>query len=842
MYLCTRFAKVAYQGVLALLGLLRSYPSEPDADNADVGMDSRSNRTPFLKITKFLLWQASQRAERKSEKGMKKVIALWALTGAMSVSAAGGQLTETKGGKPVDSLKTVELQGVQVSSTRASKKTPMAFTDMNRDQIQQVNHGQDVPYLLSLTPSVTVTSDAGNGIGYTSIRIRGTAPERINITANGIPMNDAESAQLYWVNMGDFASSVQSMQIQRGAGTSTNGAGAFGATINMQTENIGTVPFVGIDVSGGSYGSHKETVRFGTGLLAGHWGVQGRLSDIGSDGYLDRARTRLNSYFLQGGYFGDNTVVKFITFNAIEKTYHAWDYTSKYEQSLYGRTFNSCGIMARDANYNPTEYYDNQTDNYQQQNYQLIWTQRFNRLLNLNAALHYTKGQGYYEQFKESAKLKSYLPLTSGESGMKSDLVRQKRMDNDFYGAVASLNLDNKAGLEATLGGGWNRYDGDHFGRIVWMKEAPKALTADYEYYRDNAKKTDFNVYGKASYTFWRGLGGYVDLQYRHICYKMQNPADWYDAAITADYLIHDKFNFFNPKVGLNYQITPHHRVYASYAIAHKEPTRNDYENNIDQTTFTCLPMKAERLNDLEVGYKYQSERFLAGANFYWMNYKDQFVLTGQLNDIGEAVAMNVPKSYRIGAEIEAAWKPVDWFRWDLNATFSKNRVKDAMVTLDDGKTSVSLGDTPLSFSPDFIFNNIFTFTYKGMNASIQSRYVGKQYLTNTGFDTMTGYDENGNETTESMVLNGAFTTNVDLSYSFSLRKAGIKEATIGVMFYNIFNTQYDTNGWAAPAYKQRPDGTVMAYNGSGGTRDQWAAGFAPAAPFNFMAHLSLNF
>ena len=776
---------------------------------------------------------------------MKKTIFfLTALLGATSATAA----------EPVDSLKTVELQGVQVQSTRASKKTPMAFTDMNRDQIKQVNHGQDIPYLLSLTPSVTFTSDAGNGIGYTSLRIRGTAPERINITANGIPMNDAESAQLYWVNMGDFASSVQSMQIQRGAGTSTNGAGAFGASINMQTENIGTKPFVGIDASSGSYGSHKETVRFGTGLLSGHWGVQGRLSNISSDGYLDRARTHLNSYFLQGGYFGENTVVKLITFNAVEKTYHAWDYTSKYEQSLYGRTYNSCGVMKWDANYNPTEYYDNQTDNYHQQNYQLIWTQRLGRLLNLNAALHYTKGKGYYEQFKESAKLKSYLPLTATEKEMKSDLVRQKKMDNDFYGAVASLNLDNKKGLEATVGGGWNRYDGDHFGRIVWMKAAPKALTADYEYYRNNAKKTDFNVYGKVSYTFWRGLSGYVDLQYRHICYKMQNPADWYDAAINNDYLIHDKFNFFNPKAGLNYQISQHHRVYASYAIAHKEPTRNDYENNIDQTAMTCLPMKAERLNDLEVGYKYQSERFSAGANVYWMNYKDQFVLTGELNDIGEAVAINVPKSYRLGIELEAAWKPTDWFRWDINATFSKNRVKDAVVALQEYNSSkksfdvvgtASVGDTPLSFSPSVIFNNIFTFDYKGFRLALQSQFVGKQYMTNSGFETMTGWDADGNETSESIMLDAHFTTNADLSYNFSLKKVGIKEATVGVMFYNIFNTKYDTNGWAAPKY-HIVDGRTVAYNGSyfkdGGIRDQWGAGFAPAAPFNFMAHLSLNF
>ncbi len=363
----------------------------------------------------------------------------------------------------LDTLKSVELQDVQVVATRATHKTPVAFTNMSKEQLKAVNFGQDIPYLLSLTPSITMTSDAGNGIGYTSLRVRGTDPSRINITTNGIPMNDAESAQLYWVNMGDFASSVQSMQIQRGVGTSTNGAGAFGATLNMQTENIGVEPFIGLDLSGGSYYSHKQTLRFGTGLLGEHWGIQGRLSNIGSKGYLERASTKLNSYFLQAGYFGENTMVKFITFNGIEETYHAWNYTSKYEQSLYGRRYNSCGEYY-DADGN-TRYYDNQTDNYHQQNYQLIWNQRLSNVLSLNAALHYTKGQGYYEEYKRKRTLFEY-GLDNQMTWATSDLVRQKKMDNDFYGVVASIQYDNKSNLQATLGGGWNKYDGNHFGLV----------------------------------------------------------------------------------------------------------------------------------------------------------------------------------------------------------------------------------------------------------------------------------------------------------------------------------------------------------------------------------------
>ncbi len=740
--------------------------------------------------------------------------------------------TVTAQASELDTLKSVELQDVQVVATRATRKTPVAFTDMNKEQLKAVNFGQDVPYLLSLTPSVTMTSDAGNGIGYTSLRVRGTDPSRINITANGIPMNDAESAQLYWVNMGDFASSVQSMQIQRGVGTSTNGAGAFGATLNMQTENVGIEPFIGLDLSGGSYYSHKQTLRFGTGLLGGHWGIQGRLSNIGSKGYLDRASTKLNSYFLQAGYFGDNTMVKFITFNGVEETYHAWNYTSKYEQSLYGRTYNSCGVMGFDENGRPTGYYDNQTDNYHQQNYQLIWNQRLTQELNLNAALHYTRGDGYYEQYKRNRKLGKYGLIDFygyEDPETRGNVIEQKKMANDFYGAVASLVYNNHHGLEAALGGGWNKYDGDHFGEVVGVP--------NHEYYRNNAKKTDFNIYGKVNYEFTKGLSGFLDLQYRHIGYKMQDPTDEYGFNLDGKYVVDDKFNFFNPKFGLNYDITRNHKVYASFAIAHKEPTRNDYEDNIG------TDLKAERLNDLEVGYKFQSERFSAGANIYWMSYKDQFVLTGELNEIGEAIATNVGKSYRLGLELEAAWKPLDWLRWDANATLSRNRAKDWTVK-DNDLDVVNLGDTPLSFSPDFIMNHILTFDYRGFKASIQSQYISDQYLTNTGFKEMECKDSwsaDANTTYETLLLKAHFNTNVDLSYTFALKQWGVKEVTAGVTLYNIFSAKYDNNGWAAPQFEKDGKGGVKAVNGWG-LRDQDAAGFAPSAPFNMMAHLSVNF
>lgn len=755
-----------------------------------------------------------------------------------------------KTNEPVDTTKIVELQDVQVVSTRATKKTPVAFTTVTKQEIKQLNHGKDLPNLLMMTPSVTMTSDAGNGIGYTSMMVRGSDNTRVNVTANGIPLNDAESSGLYWVNMGDFASSAEDIQVQRGVGTSTNGAGAFGATVNIQTEKIGTKPFIGLDMSGGSYLSHKETLRFGTGLLGGHWGIQGRLSNIGSKGYLDRASTKLNSYFIQAGYFGDNTAVKFITFNGQEETYHAWNYTSKYEQELYGRTYNSCGEYYTE---NGVAYYDNQIDSYHQQHYQLIWDQHLGNFFKLNAALHYTRGDGYYEEYKNGKNLQEYGLSTYY---LKSDLIRRKQMGNDFYGAIASLNFDNKAGLSAILGGGWNKYDGDHFGNVLWVK-APYSraydkdgaaivdangnpayitsgveLTPNFEYYHNNAKKTDFNVYGKVNYEFVKGLNAFLDLQYRRVNLKMQDPADYYTGVKGGDIVLDKTYNFFNPKFGLNYDITNQHKVYASVGVSHKEPTRNDWEDNLGKD------LKAEKLIDWEAGYKFQSPRFSAGVNFYYMNYRDQFVLTGKLNDIGEPIKTNSGKSYRMGVELEAAWQPVDWFNWSANATFSKNRNKDWNITLCDEATydygeTVNIGDTPITFSPSTMFNNQFTFKYAGFKAAIQSRYVGEQYLTNTGFKSYV-YNDN----VVSTILDGHFTTNIDLSYTTKcFAKCGIKEAMIGVTLYNVFSTKYDTNGWAYLEVGKDKNGKYYAWS-----CDMYEAGFAPAAPFNVMANLSLNF
>lgn len=768
----------------------------------------------------------------------KTTLLFAALFCAATVKAAGPK------GEKIDTLKTYELQGVQVLSTRAGAKTPVAYSDMSKKDIKLLNQGKDFPWLLNFTPSVTVSSDAGMGIGYTGIHVRGTDPTRINITSNGIPVNDSESSQLYWVNMSDFASSLESIQIQRGVGTSTNGAGAFGATVNMQTENIGAKPYGSVDLSAGTYGTHKETVRFSSGLLGGHWGVQGRLSNIGSDGYIDRAFSKLNSYFLQGGYFADNTSVKFITYNGTEKTYMAWDYTSKADMAKYGRTYNPSGqYTAEDGS---VAYYSNQTDNYHQQHYQLIWNQQWNRDLKMNVALHYTRGDGYYEQFKEDQKLYKYLLPT--ESGARANLVRQKKMLNDFYGFIASMNYDNHKGLLATIGGGWNKYDGDHFGKLLWVgspyvwddNDAKQYVAEganvnpDHEYYRNNAKKTDGNIYGKVSYEFLPGLSGYVDLQYRHISYKMSGTSQEFDDDHLQLPLSLDKtYDFFNPKFGFVYNIAPQHTAYASYSIAHKEPTRNDFEDMMAETD--AVEPQQERLNDLEIGYKYDDGRmFHAGVNFYYMDYDNQFVLTGAQDSNGEMVARNIKDSYRMGVELMAGLRPFRGFEWNINATWSKNRAKNMNVTVineDWSQSYANVGTTKLAFSPDLIVNNIFSYEYKGLRAALMTKYVGEQNMTNSGFKKYLNTD---GKTYTDAVIDAMFVSDLDLSYTFKVRS--LKSITVGVTVYNLFNEEYESNGSCSMNFKNE-GGKIVAYDGG------WAwTTFSAQAPTHFLAHLSVNF
>ena len=737
----------------------------------------------------------------------------------------------------VDTLRMYNLQEVSVVSSRATKVTPVAYSMLTKVQIEDANYGKDVPELLNMLPSVTMSSDAGMGIGYTGIHIRGTDPTRINVLANGIPLNDGESAQLYWVNMSDFVSSVEDIQVQRGVGVSSNGSFGFGATIDMRTSEIGRKPYLTLDLSGGSYGTHRETVKFSSGLLKEHWGIQGRVSNICSDGYVDRAHSRLNSYFLQGGYYGDKTIVEFTTFSGWEKTYMAWDYLTREQMKTLGRTYNPSGsYKAADGT---TAFYDNQTDNYHQQHYHLMWNQQFSKGLTMSATAFYTRGDGYYEQFKEDQKVYKYL-LDPAVFGSKKNLVRQKKMANDFFGAVASLNYTTNK-LQASLGGVISKYDGDHYGKVKWVDGFEEDLYNSHRYYDNNAKKTDGSVYGKATYSVLPGLNVFADLQYRLVNYKMSGTSQEFDGEGNQRPLVMDKkYYFFNPKFGLSYTFLPGHQAYVSYAVTHKEPTRNDFEDMLSESVE--VDPQRERLNDLEVGYKHEGSNYPIGANLYYMDYDNQFVLTGAQDSNGEMVARNIKDSYRLGVELTGQWRPFKGFQWDINATWSKNRAKNMHLTVLDPMTweeSIEeVGDTHLSFSPDFILNNVLSYTWKDWRISAMSKFVSEQYMTNTGFRKFTDDDNGGKEV--STMLDDFFTTDISLTYT--LKPKFCKRMTFGVTVYNIFSRKYESNGACGLNFrKDAATGKLEAFNNH--DLGFWTYSvYSAQAPCHVLGHVSITF
>jgi Outer membrane receptor proteins, mostly Fe transport len=722
-----------------------------------------------------------------------------------------------------DSLRWVSLQSVEVISTRATSTTPVAYSHINKEEIKNNNFGLDIPFLLTLTPSVIATSEAGAGIGYTGFRIRGTDANRINITSNGIPMNEAESHTVFWVNIPDFASSLEDLQIQRGVGTSTNGAGAFGASVNMKTENIPMQAYAEFNGSYGSFNTQKASVKAGTGLLNDRWAFDVRLSSITSDGFIDRASVDLKSYFAQGAYFYNNTILKLITFSGNEKTYHAWDGVPDYILAEGNRTYNPSGYMGKDEN-GKELFYENQTDNYKQTHYQLHLFQSFNPKLTLNAALHYTRGRGYYEEYKQERKLVEYglKPFEyEGETIKKSDLVRQKHLDNHFGGGVFSLNYKDKK-WDVALGGGGNYYDGGHFGRVIWVKnymEDP-AFYPDYEYYRSKGKKADMNLYLKGTYQLTAGLNLYADLQYRHIDYKIDGTNDVWDKINNKMQAldIHEKFDFFNPKAGVFYQINRENNVYGSVAVAHREPNRNNYT---DADT-NELP-HAERLTDFELGYKFNNSRFLLGVNFYYMLYKDQLVLTGKVNEIGEALTSNVPDSYRMGAELLLGAKITEWLQWNGNLTLSENKIKDytEYIMVDDGASPQKeeyYATTTISYSPSVIANSLFSFNYKGILAGLQSSYVSKQYLDNTARNDRS--------------IDPYFVNNLRLGYTFT-KIRGVKELGINLLINNLFNEQYEVNGWTWTGYYTQNDGSLASYT---------ETSYFPQAGTNVLVNVAVKF
>ena len=727
--------------------------------------------------------------------------------------------------------KMFSMNEVTVTSLRATEKSPVAYTNIDKESLSKANLGQDIPYLLSTTPSLVVTSDAGTGIGYTNFRIRGTDASRINITINGIPYNDPDEQGAYWVDVPDLTSSVENIQIQRGVGTSTNGAGAFGANINIQTNTHAPKASGEISASYGSFNTQKATVKASSGLLNNHWAIDTRLSSITSDGYIDRGSVDLKSYFIQTGYYDENTTLKFITFGGKEKTYHAWDGVDSYVLPTleYPRTHNPCGYMGDDVNGSPL-YYQNQTDNYIQSNYQLLGVHTFSPELSLNAGLHYTRGDGYYEEYKQAQTLKIYsIPsYYIGDSTItSSDLVRQKKMGNDFAGAVFSINYE-KDKLLAQFGGAVNNYWGNQWGDVIWVKNYIGNIMPITEYYRSKVNKLDANIYLKANYELIPKLNVYADLQYRRVNYRLQGRNDnWDDANNAMQVLdVDKKFDFFNPKVGLFYLPDLNNDLFASFAVANREPTRSNYTDG----TPGIWPTN-ETLYDTELGYKFHNEIFSLGVNGYLMYYHNQLILTGKINDIGEALTENIPVSYRSGLEIIGSVKPFSWLRWDCSATLSHTQIDNFTETvnvLDENwvptgeSVSKLYKNQTIAFSPDILANSLFTFSKGGFEAGLQSVYVGKQFVDNTG--------------RTDRQLPDYFINNLRLAYSLPLK--GLQGIRFTVLINNLFDEMYISNAWSSPYISQNLANPI--YNQSTPVNNYF--GCYPQAGRNFLIGITIKF
>ncbi len=711
-----------------------------------------------------------------------------------------------------DSIRVMELEGIVISSTRAGAKTPVAYQNVKKEEIEKRNLGQDLPYILSATTSLVNTSDAGTGIGYTGMRIRGSDATRINVTINGIPYNDSESQGTFWVNMPDFSSSVNSVQIQRGVGTSTNGAGAFGASVNLETDVYTKDAFAEINNTFGSFGTRKHNLILNSGLLNDHWSFEGKISEIHSDGYIDRASADLNSYFLSGNFIGKNTIIKALMFGGQEETYQSWNGVDE-GRLLSGRTYNSAGLYY-DENGDP-QFYDREVDHYNQDHYQLHVNHRVNTFWTLNAALHYTKGKGYFEQYKQDQSFSDYnLPdVEIGDDTISStDLIRRRWLDNDFYGFTYGVNYDRE-NLSVVLGGAYNEYSGDHFGEIIWAEYASNSNIRQ-KYYDNFGDKQDFNTYLKANYSINSKFNLFGDLQLRKVDYHTQGiDSDQRTLDIGGDY------TFFNPKFGLTYTVNGNSSIYASFAIGNREPDRNDF---IDSPK---LP-KHETLRDLEIGYSISGNKFDLQANFYYMNYNNQLVLTGALNDVGNSIRANVDDSYRTGIELSGAYSFGDKFHWSGNLTYGQSKIKEYVEDLNDyfegGIKSTIYEDTDIAFSPEIIGSSLFSFTpVKGGSIGFSSKYVGDQFLDNTSND--------------SRKINAYFINDILIEYTFTTKF--IKEIGLNLMINNVFDIQYESNGYAF--------GYVAEGSSSSGdpiAKEYREAYYYPQAGINFLAGLKLRF
>ncbi|MFZ4862577.1 TonB-dependent receptor [Sphingobacterium sp. Mn56C] len=714
-----------------------------------------------------------------------------------------------------------------VYASRAKDNSATTFKNINKSEIRRNNLGRDIPYLLDQTPGVVVGSDAGAGIGYTNMTIRGSDNARINVTLNGIPLNDAESMGSFFVNLPDFASSVESIQVQRGIGTSTNGAGAFGASLNIQTDALEASPYAEFNNSFGSYNSWKNTLKVGSGLLNNKYAFNARLSRISSDGYIERASSDLKSFYVDGGLYTEKHTLKATVFSGKEKTYQAWYGTAeplltgdKAELQRYandsfwlfsGPEYDR--FMQGDRKYNYYTY-PNQTDNYTQTHAHLQYSGQWASDLRVNAALHYTRGAGYFEEFKAGAKFSEYglENVTLGDTTLKkTDLIRRRWLDNHFYGGTYSINYKPSQAFNIILGGAYNQYKGDHYGEITWAQYASNGSLGD-KYYLNNAVKNDFNTYLKADYRLDKWLLN-VDLQYRNVTYKV----DGNDNKIKNIH-ISDNLNFINPKAGVTYFINPASHVYASYAYAGKEPIRKDYIENPNN-----LFPKPEKMQDIEAGYRFKNESFNIGANLYAMLYKNQLVQTGSLNDTGSALRVNVPKSYRTGIEIDGAWNISSQFLWSATAALSRNKIKDfveMVPVLDKNGNKVSekafnYDNTDIAKSPAAVLSN--NFTYRPMEAlsiSFLSKYISRMYLDNTS--------------AKERSIKPSFVNNIAANYTF--KALGIERIDLNLAVNNIFNTKFTTNGYT---YSQ-----ILESKGS----REYFNFYYPQATTNFMLGLNLRF
>ena len=663
--------------------------------------------------------------------------------------------------KTKDSIKVNQLDDVLVSAVRATSKAPVSFSNLTNKDYQYRNLGQDIPILMNFMPSVVTTSDAGNGVGYTGIRVRGSDATRVNVTINGIPYNDSESNGTFFVNLPDFVSSVESLQLQRGVGTSTNGAGAFGASLNMYTDSYSKNSSAEISNSVGSFNTIKNTVKFSTGLLNDHFEIAGRLSQINSDGYIDRASSNLNSHFLQATYVGKTTLIKALLFGGKEKTYQSW-YGVDGETMNRDRTFNFAG-MYTDA-FGNTRFYDNQTDNYQQDHFQLHWNEKYSSKWNSNLAVHYTKGKGYYEEYQNSQSFSDYglTPIVvNGATIDVTDLIRQKWLDNDFYGTTFSANYkDDK--LDFILGGAYNQYKGKHFGEVIWARYASTSELGD-KYYDNYGNKNDGNLFAKISYQLTPKLSLYGDLQFRQVQYQANG---------VAAGEVHDTFNFFNPKAGITYNANSKNTVYFSFARANREPNRTDYEGGT---------VKPEKLDDYELGWRYTDKKVQWNANIYYMAYQNQLILTGNLDPVGNPKRSNSEKSYRLGLEIDATIALSKQLSIRPNLTLSENKNVNLNV---DG---VNYGNKNIAYAPNVIAGNIFIYQPNNkLQLSLMSKFVGDQYLNNI-------------ELNEAKLPN-YFVNDLNVSYQI-YPKSIFKSIVFTGLCNNILSKKYSSNGYMYDIY-----------------------------------------